>query len=279
MKKKHLKITGVIGDPIAHSLSPAMQNAAFRKSRLGYLYFPLHVRPKELGRFLARMRKWDGLAGFNVTIPHKEAVIKHLDRLSPEARAIGAVNTVVVRKGRLFGYNTDAPGYLRSLKTETGFRPRGKRILILGAGGAARALVFALARAGAREIVVYDMIPGKAERLVKEYRKRFRQVRIGRIEMNDTDLLINATPVGLKGTRFKDLPLNRLPQKAIVSDLVYHPAMTPLLQEALRRRLRIHSGLGMLLQQGALSFKLWTGKMPPLNVMKKALLDALRGNK
>lgn len=270
-----MKILGIIGDPIDHSLSPAMHNAAFRASKLPYLYLPFHVRPRELGHFVKNARAC-GLAGFNVTIPHKEKIMRYLDSVSPEARTIGAVNTVIVAGGRFVGHNTDAPGYVRSLKEETGFHPRGKRILILGAGGAARAVFFALAQAGAKEIAVCDQIPGKARRLVKEFQKRFRQVQIGGVEMEETDLLINATPVGLKGTRFKNLPIRKLPRRAIISDLVYHPAMTPLLKEAERRRLRIHSGLGMLLHQGALSFHLWTGKNPPLRVMKHALLDALK---
>ncbi len=299
-----MKIVGIIGDPVAHSLSPAMQNAAFRKRGLPLVYLPFHVTARQLPRFIKAVRnqlRWGAigvesgisprfkrgsglaspsestLAGFNVTIPHKEKVMRYLDSVSPEARAIGAVNTVVVRAGRLLGFNTDAPGYLRSLTTETGFRPRGKRILILGAGGAARAVLFTLAQAGAKEITVCDQIPGKARRLVKEFQKKFRHVRIGEINMKNIDLLekidllVNATPVGLKGTRFKNLPIKKLPRRAIVSDLVYHPAMTPLLQAARRRRLKIHSGLGMLLQQGALSFQIWTGEEPPLAVMKRAL--------
>lgn len=297
------RFIGIIGDPIAHSLSPAMHNAAFQKAGLPFVYLPFHVTARQLPRFIKAVRgqsRWGAigvesgisprfkrgsglaspnestLSGFNVTIPHKEKVMRYLDSVSPEARAIGAVNTVVIRNNKLLGFNTDTPGYLRSLTTETGFRPRGKRVLILGAGGAARAVIFALAQAGAKEITVSDQIPGKAQRLVKEFRKRFKQVRIGGVEIKTADLLVNATPVGLNGTRFKNLPIEELPRRAIVSDLVYHPAMTPLLKEAKRRGFKIHSGLGMLLGQGALSFQLWTGKRPDPGVMKKALLDALR---
>lgn len=272
-----MTIIAIIGDPIAHSLSPVMQNAVFRKMNLPYLYLPIRVTSGELSSFIKRIKNdRSGITGFNVTIPHKEKVMKYLDWISPEALAIGAVNTVIFKKGRLAGYNTDARGYVRSLQEETRFTPRGKRILILGAGGAARAILYALGKAGAKKVYLSNRTLRRAMKLTrdsiplktKELKKIFPSI----------DLLINATSIGLKGTRFKNLPLSLLSKRAIVSDLIYRPLMTPLLRDAKRRGLKIHPGLGMLLYQGAESFRLWTGKKPDLAVMRKALLDALSRN-
>jgi shikimate dehydrogenase len=253
-----------------------MHNAVFQKMNLPYLYLPFRVAPRELASFLKKVRLWK-LKGLNVTIPHKEAVLRCLDRISPEARAIGAVNTIVLKNGKLIGYNTDAGGYLRSLKEEAGFDPRGKTVLILGAGGAARAVFHALKRAGAKKIILSNRTLSRAANLARdviplktqELKKVFPSL----------DLLINATSIGLKGTRFKNLPLSLLPKKAVVSDLVYRPILTPLLREAKKRGLKIHPGIGMLLYQGAESFRLWTGRTPDLKAMKKALLDALKRNR
>jgi len=265
-----LKFIGIIGDPIEQTLSPKMQNAAFRKGNLPFVYLPFRVRREELGDFLQKAPS-KGLVGLNVTIPHKERIIRHLDRISPEARAIGAVNTVIIQEGRLSGYNTDAEGYLRSLKEETGFKPKGKRILILGAGGAARALITGLRRAGAREIYLANRTKKKVLKIATMPLQKTSLKSLPPI-----DLLINATPVGLNGTRFRWLPLSSMRRGAIISDLVYRPLMTPLLKEAKKKGFKIHTGLGMLLHQGAESFRLWTGRRPDLAVMKKRLLASLR---
>jgi len=283
--RTRLAITGIIGDPIAHSLSPQMQNANYRAQKRPFVYLPFHVRPSELSAFTKEARSWKDLRGFNVTIPHKEAILKHCDRLSPEARAIGAVNTVSVVKGSWQGLNTDAEGYLRSLREETRFSPRGKYILVLGAGGAARAVVYALAAAGAKEIAIANRTRSRARKLAREFEKKFRKTRIIDIPFQhhlfeeifpEIDLLVNTTSVGLKGTRFSGLSLKTLKKKAVVSDLVYRPQMTPLLKEAKKLGFNIHLGIGMLLYQGALAAKTWTKKTPHLRVMKKALLDALK---
>ncbi len=283
---KRLKITGIIGDPIRHSLSPVMQNAAFQKAGLPFVYVPFHVRPRELGHFLRQAASWKDLAGLNVTIPHKEAVLKYVTDLSPEAKAIGAVNTLVFSsKGVIQGHNTDAPGYLASLREETKFSPRGKTIVVLGAGGAARAILYILAYSGVSRLIVVNRTPGKAQVLVREFQRRFGKTRFeaSRLERNrlrtilpQADLLVNTTSVGLNQTRFSQLPLDALNKKAIVSDLVYRPLLTPLLKDAKRRGNRIHPGFGMLLHQGVLSFRRWTKKRPDVAVMRKALLDALK---
>lgn len=287
MTRLRLQITGIIGDPIAHSLSPAMHNASFRKKQLPYVYLPFRVRPRELRRFLKDIRSWGWgrVRGFNVTIPHKEAILPFLDRVSPEARAIGAVNTVVIEKGKFLGYNTDAAGWLRSLEDETGLRPKGKTAVVLGAGGAARAVVYALAKVGTREIAVSNRTRSRADALAREFGKKFPHTRIVAVPFlsdllhkifSEIDLLVNTTSVGLGGTRFAGLSLASLNKKAVVSDLVYRPLLTPLLRQAKKMRLKIHLGWGMLLHQGALSARLWTKKNPDVRAMRDALLNGLR---
>lgn len=281
---KHFALLGIIGDPIGHSLSPAMHNAVLRKGGFRYLYLPFHVTPSRLKDFVRDAPSLN-LAGFNVTIPHKEAVLKHLSWISPEAKAIGAANTVVVSSKRLQGYNTDAGGYLRSLIEGTGFRPRGRVALVLGAGGAARAVVYALAKSGLKEIALANRTRARARRLAREFSKKFPKTRIVDVPFDlklvnrllpELDLLVNTTSVGMNRTSFRGLDVRRLGKKAVVSDLVYKPLVTPLLRAAKRRGLKIHTGDGMLLYQGAEAFRLWTGRKPDLRLMKKALLVALK---
>ena len=281
---KSLKFLGIIGDPVAHSLSPAMHNAVLRRSGFRFFYLPFHVAPDRLKGFVRDVPLLH-LAGFNVTIPHKEAILKYLSWVSPEAKAIGAVNTVVVSGARLKGYNTDAPGYLRSLVEETGFRPKGKSVLVLGAGGAARAVLYALATAGVKQVLIANRTASRAKTLAGEFSRKFRRVEFAAIPLKNealqaslpaTDLLVNTTSVGLCGTAFRGLPLKHLKRTAVVSDLVYKPLKTPLLRAAERRGFKIHTGDGMLLHQGALAYHLWTGRKPDLKTMKKALLRALK---
>lgn len=278
-----IKILGIIGDPISHSLSPQMHTAALRRLRLPYRYLPFHVKPAELGRFIQMARECH-LAGLNVTIPHKEKIIRYLDGITDEARRIGAVNTVFWKGKRLLGDNTDARGYLHSLKEDLEFSPRRKTVLILGAGGAARAIVDACLATRVRRVILANRTLARAKVLSHHARQFWKTpIEIAPLKAGvlkncfpDIDLLINTTSVGLSGSRFHNLPLHLLPKKAVVSDLVYRPRMTPLLREARQRGFRVHEGLGMLLHQGALSFQIWTGQRPPLKIMKTALLDALR---
>lgn len=280
-----VKIFGIIGDPIQHSLSPEMFGSYFRKKKLPYLYLRFHLRKGELGRFVKKCRGW-GLAGFNVTIPHKETILPFLSQVDPTARRLGAVNTVLIKGDRLIGYNTDAAGYLESLTDETGFRPRGKTALILGAGGASRAILYALCQNGIKRIFLSNRTRSRATVLMHQFKKIFPRIEIEVISLtaqqlsrvfSKIDLLINATAVGLKGTRLTQLPpLKRLPRRAIVSDIVYRPLETTLLKEAKRCRLQTHGGIGMLLHQAALAYRIWTGKNPDLRLMKKGLLDALK---
>ncbi len=272
-----MKLLGIIGDPVDHSLSPWMQNAALRQRRLSALYLAFQVTPRSLGNFLKKIRRWP-VAGLNVTIPLKEKIIPYLDAIDRNARRIGAVNTIIRRGRRLIGTNTDAAGYLRSLQEETDFRPRGKKVLILGAGGAARAVFVALADAGVRTILVANRTPIRATRLIRSLRKSFPLLKTGSIPLRtkdlravfpSVDLLVNATSAGLPGSRLRGIPLKSLKKGGTVSDLV--PSQTPFLQEARSLRLRTHGGLGMLLHQGALSFKQWTGRAPNLKTMRRSL--------
>lgn len=280
--KPHLKILGVIGDPISHSLSPLMHNAALASMNLPYIYMPFKVSPDELPLFLQSLKTRE-IWGFNVTIPHKQAVIPFLDSLSREARLIGAVNTVVKKGKKWIGHNTDGAGFIASLKTEGGYEIKNKHVILLGAGGSARAIGAALGMEGAQEVVVINRTTTKAFELVLELGKKFPKTVYNATTLDPleqrywkgADLVINATTMGMKGTRLIDFPLNQLSAKACVSDIVYNPLETPLLKKSKKMGLKTHAGWGMLLHQGLLSFELWTGKRAPYKVMKKALLEAL----
>jgi shikimate dehydrogenase len=267
------RVVGIIGDPIAHTLSPAMHNAAFVALGLDWVYVPVRVRPRDLEDALRGIRAM-GWAGINVTLPHKERVVRHLDRLSPEARLTGAVNTIV-RGPR--GLTATTPTWVRRARVQSGRA----RAVILGAGGAARGIAVALLRAGAREIAILNRTPRRAATLARHLAAAFPRARIesGPISrerageaFEGADLLVNATTIGM-GRTASGLPLARLPRRAIVSDIVYRPPHAPARSgcaAACGRR-----ALGMLLYQGAEAFSLWTGRPAPLGVMRRALRRAL----
>lgn len=275
------RVYGLLGYPISHTLSPAMHNAAFSHLGLNAVYLPFEVRPEELKDVLKALVAI-GAGGLNVTIPHKESCIQYLDGLDKQAKSIGAVNTIVIKKGRLWGYNTDCKGFLKSLKRDLGLQPRDLRVFILGAGGGARAVVTGLAMGGAKQILVKDLIYTRAKRLVGDIRKHFPNCQaevtkgLPGSELETVDLLVNATPVGMK----KDDPLLVEPKflhpRLKVYDLVYNPPHTKLLRAAKARGLQACGGLGMLLYQGAYAFELWTGKKAPVEVMRKALKKVLK---
>jgi shikimate dehydrogenase len=272
------EILGVIGDPIDHSLSPLMHRAAIEKAGIDAVYRAFHIRLDQLPAFIEEVHK-NHYLGFNVTIPHKQNIMSYLDDIAPEAQAIGAVNTVLHRSGQLIGYNTDAIGYLRSISEEKKWEPHGKSVTLLGAGGAARAVSYSLMKAGASQIYIIDQITTKANELAENINKLFmKSQRMDVIEWADltecltkSDLLVNATPIGLQGTSFDFLPLEALPDSALVSDLVYSPRETPLLLEAKKLGHKTHEGLGMLLYQGAEAFRIWFGKDPDVDVMRQVL--------
>lgn len=274
------KIVGILGYPIEHTFSPGMQNAAFSTLGLDWIYVPFQVLPEALGEAVAGLRAM-GLRGVNVTIPHKQEVMQYLDTLSPEAQMIGAVNTIVNQEGCLKGYNTDAPGFVRSLKEDAGVTPQGKKIMVMGAGGAARAVAFQLALEGADELdfVVRDEVKGRL--LADEVQQKTgAQTKVipwlqGDISKNlgDTHIIINSTPIGMGQKRLDILPLDieAISDSTLVCDLIYNPRETVLLEQARKRGLKTLNGMGMLLYQGAIAFELWTGEKAPIDVMKSAL--------
>lgn len=281
-KNTDSEIFGIIGDPVSHSLSPAMHNKAFKKLKISASYLLFHVKPQQLKTFF-KEAKSKQIRGFNVTVPHKEKCIPFLRTLSPEARHIGAVNTVLLKNGEWHGHNTDGRGYLKSLETEMRIQLKNKHIVLLGAGGAARAVLYVVAQKKPRHISVINRTLDKAVELTEEFSKKFPHTHFEALPFEpeafalafpDAHLLINTTSLGLKGTRLQ-LPLSKLPPYTIVSDLVYRPLKTALLKKAEKLKLKTHTGIGMLLYQGALAFELWTHRKAPIPEMKKALLDAL----
>ncbi len=274
-----LKIFALIGYPVGHTLSPYMHNAAFSKLKIKALYIPLSVEPKRL-RQTIKILKDANIGGFNITIPFKSICMRYLDRVDKLASMIGAVNTVVVKGKRLIGYNTDATGFLRSLKKDLRLSPKNKSALLIGAGGAAMAVAFSLAKEGAKEIFITDIVKTKAVSLAKNIRKYFPKCKIKsttnyelRTTNYDIDLLVNATPLGMK--KSDPLPVNPklLHNRLSIYDVVYNPSPTKLVETAKKRKIKAVNGLGMLLYQGAEAFQLWTGRRAPIAVMRKTLLE------
>lgn len=269
-------VYGIFGHPVEHTFSPGMHNAAFAKIGFDGCYMPFAVRPENLGKAVKAIFPL-GLRGLNITVPHKEKVIPFLDELTDDARLIGAVNTIEVREGKLIGHNTDGRGFIRSLREETNFRPKGKTIFMVGSGGAARAVCFNLALAGADTLLIHDIDPAKAEKLARDIRAAT-TTRVTvldapglRMLAPNADCIINATPLGLK--KNDPLPLSRelIRKGQLVCDLVYNPPNTRLLRMARSRGAKTLRGIGMLLYQGVIAFEIWTGKKAPVNVMRMAL--------
>jgi len=277
------KTLAIFGDPVGHSISPPMQGAALRALGIDMVYLAFRVRLEGLGAAVEAIRAL-GIRGVNVTIPHKERVIEFLDDIDEPARVLGAVNTIVNNNGVLKGYNTDVAGFINSLESETPITVYGHTALVVGAGGAARAVVYGLAVGGARRIIIANRTASRAEALAEELSAVSPKVEFTAISLDDkemeshlekTDLLVNATSLGLKKEGRLDLPLRLLNKKAVVSDVVYTPMETELITEARGLGLATHGGLGMLVGQGAMSFELWTGREAPVEVMKEAALEAL----
>jgi shikimate dehydrogenase len=274
-------IYGIFGHPVEHTFSPGMHNAVFTSMGLDGCYVPFGVSPGNLGKAVKAIVPL-GLRGLNITVPHKVKVIQFLDELTDDARLIGAVNTIEVRDGKLIGHNTDGRGFLRSLLEETAFRPKGKTILVIGTGGAARAVCFNLALSGAGTILLHDIDRAKAEKLGRDIRSATK-TRVLALDASalplyspHADCIINATPLGLKQN--DPLPLSRelIHKGQLVCDLVYNPPDTRLLKSARSRGASTLRGIGMLLYQGVIAFEIWTGKKAPVNVMKKALSRQIR---
>ena len=271
------KVLGLLGWPVEHSLSPAMHNAAFEHIGLDCCYVTFPVKPGFLKDAVRSVRALN-LAGVNVTMPHKENVIPLLDKVDADASFIGAVNTIVNSNGKLIGYNTDGRGFMRSL-SEAQISLNKKNVLILGAGGASRAIGFYLAKK-ASALFIYDIDRKKAGKLIRDLNKMRKNVfpfsfqpSAFSHQLHDIDIIINATPLGLKKGDPLPVDINLLKPRHVVCDLIYKN--TPLLQRASKKGCKTLNGLGMLLWQGAFAFELWSGKKPPVEVMRKALVDNL----
>lgn len=271
----------VIGDPIGHSLSPFMHNSWFAQQEIDATYIPIHVKAEMLEQSIASM-KLLGIDGFNVTIPHKEKILPFLDELDDMAEKMGAVNTVVrLPNGQLKGYNTDGLGFVRSLEEAIGEQQRQQPLLIIGAGGAARGIAFALEATGYKDLTICNRTVEKAASICHELTQSARSMSLQQAsdELDQFKIIIQTTPAGLKNGQF-DLPfsIKKLNSKAIVADIVYNPIMTPLLQVASEKGATVVSGLGMFVHQGALAFNYWTGQTPDIVAVKNQLLENLGGN-
>ena len=267
------RITGLFGYPVEHTLSPAMHNAAFQELGLNYCYVPFLVHPGQLAEAVNGIRALS-LAGVNVTVPHKEKVLPLLDEVNEEASFIGAVNTIVNSEGRLAGYNTDGRGFMRSL-SERNIAVEGRDIIIIGAGGASRAISYYLSQK-AKSLSLFDIDKDKVGKLVDDLRQiRGNVSTAGDLSsMERFQIIINATPLGLR--KEDPLPVNTslLRQGQTVCDLIYKE--TPLLKAAGEKGCATTNGLGMLLWQGVFAFELWTRQNPPVEVMREALISSMK---
>lgn len=266
-------MAGVIGDPVRHSLSPILHNAAFRAVGLDWAFLAFPVAAGQAAPALLGMRALS-IEGLSVTMPHKTEVAGLVDRLTPRAEQLGAVNTVAWEGTELVGHNTDGAGFLDALRLDHGIDPAGRRCVVLGAGGAGRAVVLALAEAGAAEVIVVNRSP---ERGAAAAALAPGPARVGPAEeVAGAHLVVNATPVGMAGTG-PPIPIDPelLQAGQVVVDIVYHPPLTVLLREARARGATTVGGLGMLVHQAAHAFRLWTGEDPPLEAMSAAAVAAV----
>jgi shikimate dehydrogenase len=278
------KICGLIGDPVEHSVSPAMHNTAFSSLGLDYIYLPFRVVRDNLVRAIDGLKVLN-IRGLNVTIPHKVAVIPLLDEMEPLAQKIGAVNTIANDKGRLKGHNTDAGGFLKAL-LERGVEPRGKKVVVLGAGGVSRAISFTLAEGGAEIVILNRRLEMDWAVKLASSISQLSTKEVKALELNDknlssvleaADILVNATSVGMSpNSNNSPLPARLLKPELVVFDVVYNPLKTRFLAEAEAAGAETISGIDMLVWQGALAFELWTGAKAPIDIMKAKAIEALK---
>lgn len=277
------KVLGIFGYPVVHTLSPLMQNAAIEASGIPYIYIPFEVSPENLEPAINGIRSL-GIVGVNITVPHKEKVIPFLDEITEEASLIGSINTIENKSGRLVGHNTDSRGYIRSLQEDAGFDPKGKKALIIGAGGAARGIIAGLSINGITEIFIANRTFGKGEALAAEFGSKFKEIKFSAHPLSalkypdilsSLDLLVNTTSTGLEGKTI-EVELSFTPPHALISDIAYKPPLTPFLKQAREARRRTLDGLGMLSYQGVISFEIWTSNKASVDVMKKALIEAVK---
>jgi len=279
--KAHTKVLCVIGHPIEHSMSPIMHNAALKELSLDYIYLAFDVPPKDLEKALLGFKKSD-MKGINVTIPHKETIVQYLDQIEPLAEKIGAVNTIKNINGVLIGKNTDALGAKKAL-IDAGCKIKGKKVLILGAGGAARAISFALS-GEIDEIFVCNRTESRAFKLAKELEDKMKIPATGKdlsketlkSLLNDADILINTTPIGMyPNVNRSPISKELLTDRLFIYDIIYNPLQTQLLKDASEIGCKTLNGIDMFVNQGALAFEWWTDKKPNKNTMKEKIIEFL----
>ncbi len=275
------RLVGIIGNPLDHSLSPTIHNAAFDYLGLNWCYVPLLVEEGNLSAGVDGIKALR-FAGVNVTMPFKTEVLPLLDEVAMFAESVGAVNTILIDKGKLIGYNTDGRGFYTALVRDLGYDVKGRRVLVLGAGGAARSVTVSLALAGCQSIVIVNRSPERSRQLAEIILKSTPDIDVTWLSPDDnydivlaeSDLIINATPLTTFNGSLR-VPVSLLNKNQIVCDLNYSLYQPPLLQEAEARGARVMDGKGMLLYQAAAAFEIWTGLDAPVEVMRVALLRAL----
>jgi len=284
------RVTGLFGWPVKHSRSPRLHGYWFRAHELDAVYAPFPVAPGMVGEAVKALPAL-GIAGVNVTVPHKQAVIPYLDRLDGPARRIGAVNTIIVHSdGSLEGRNTDAYGFITSLGQSAGARLKqqieeSRQIAMIGAGGAARAVLDAVLEAGYRNVVITNRTEARAASLAADFQQHYPQAAIRTVDwaerasvLPETGLLINTSSLGMAGGEALDLAIHGLPDDAMVADIVYTPLVTGLLRQAMDRGLTAIDGLDMLLYQAQAAFKAWHGVEPQVDpALRQFVLDQIKG--
>ena len=278
------KIVKLIGYPVEHSRSPLMHNAAFQSLGLDFVYLLFSVKPPNLKEAVTGLRA-SNVAGANVTIPYKEEVMKYLDEITPEAKLIGAVNTIHNREGKLIGYNTDGQGFITSLLTDGKVKLEGQKVFLMGAGGAGKAVAVKLAERGVERLVITDKIVERAEALVGRLRENIPDCPVYAVAISskefaetisESTLLVNATPVGMKEGDPCVVDPEYLHKDLFIYDVIYNRE-TPLIVAAKKRGLKALGGIEMLIHQGAASFEIWTGQKAPIEIMKNKILEELLG--
>ena len=276
MINSETKLLGLIGHPVEHSLSPIMHNEALKDKNLNYVYLAFDVSPENL-KYVVDGAKSLGINGFNITIPYKVDIMKYLNKIDKEAELIGAVNTVKIENDIAIGYNTDGLGARMSLEEEIG-KVENKNILIIGAGGASRAVAFELAKNN--NITIINRTVEKARALSEEISEKLNKTinyNNLNIDIKEFDIIIHTTPIGMYPNVDVQPIINTkdINESMVVMDLIYNPEETVLLKEAKKQGAKTINGLGMLVYQGAIAFEIWTGVKPDVKVMKRALKEAL----
>ena len=282
MPGKHL-VLGILGYPVSHSVSPMMHKEALNHWGIEGSYVPFEVKPRDIPAAITGLKAL-GVKGVNVTIPHKQTVIDHLDELDPVAQSVGAVNTIIFEGDRAIGYNTDGAGFITSLKNDAGEVVEGKKVLLIGSGGAARGLAVKLAMDKAAGIFITNRTPERGIALVGHIRDKLSYpfVEFIRLEASlirdiipEVEIVVNATSVGMNGRDGLPVSLEGIDQRHLVCDIVYTPLETDFLKESSERGARTLDGLGMLIHQGDLAFQIWTDKRFPSGKIRSILMKNL----